>query len=358
MSNKVIAMFNLTETTRDPRVRRIAGVLAEQGHRVIVFGMKSESNINYERFGNFEIVRVDIPQVYTDVEMEKIRTTCSLAGKIIEWCNPNVMSEKISFAKRIQLKCQNGYRRYIKKVNTVEDGKFNPQQEILAIRSIMLINLALYEAAIEYKPDIAHCNDLDTLLAGLMLKTNANIPLIFDAHEIYPEQLAVHMRSEIWYQFYSRLEKKLLAYTDGRMTVCDSLGKYFQEIVGSGEFTTIRNVVTKQYLPDSSILDRVNNPVRILYHGAYFQYRGLDEIIEAAPLVKNAVFVFRGIGQYESVLRQKVKEKGLEEKIIFEEPVAVDRLVETACENDIGLNPFISVCKNTEYALPINSLNI
>lgn len=355
MAKKTIAMFNLTETRRDPRVRRIASAIADMGHRVIVFGIKSEVTESYEKLDNFEIVRVDIPMLYTEKEMMEIGRLCKNAEDMLYRCDPLVVTKDIGLFNILQIKINNKYNKLKMKIksnrnNTVKE--FNTEQEILAIRSIMLINLNLYKEAFKYKPDVVHCNDLDTLLTGYMLKTNLNIPLIFDAHEIYPEQLAVHMRSDIWHNFYTRLEDKLLKYTDGRMTVCDSLGEYFKKNNESEDFITIRNVVSKKYLPDESILDRNNSSIRILYHGAYFQYRGLDEIIEAAPLVSNAKFVFRGVGQYETVLKEKVKEKNLEKIISFEPPVGVNELVSKACENDIGLNPFISVCKNTEYALP------
>ncbi|MHB8073339.1 glycosyltransferase [Desulfosporosinus fructosivorans] len=357
MRKKTIAMFNLTETRRDPRVRRIANTLADMGNRVIVFGMKSEVSESYEKLDGFEIVRIDIPLLYTEKEMSEIGKVCKEAGIILSSCDPNIISEKISLMKIAQLKVSNGINRLIKQRfmpqgSSTTKRVYNPEQEILAIRSIMLINLGLYQAALQYKPDIVHCNDLDTLLTGYMFKINFALPLIFDAHEIYPEQLEVNMRSEIWYNFYSRLEKKLIPFCDGRLTVCDSLGDYFKKTYDSGEFATIRNTVSLKYLPEESILLRKNKPVRILYHGAYFPYRGLDELIEAAPLVENAIFIFRGIGSYERVLREKANSSRLENKVYFVDPVGVNDLVQTACENDVGVNPFISVCKNTEYALP------
>jgi glycosyltransferase involved in cell wall biosynthesis len=176
--------------------------------------------------------------------------------------------------------------------------------------------------------------------------------LIFDAHEIYPEQLAEHMRSEIWYQFYSRLERYLMPYTDGRITVCDSLGTYFQKTYKSAPFLTLRNTPSIKHLPDQSILDRSNLPIRLLYHGAYFPYRGLDELIAIADKIEKGIFIFRGIGGYETALKAQAKAKHLDHRVCFEPPVSIDALVSSASLCDIGLNPFISVCLNTEYALP------
>ena len=62
--------------------------------------------------------------------------------------------------------------------------------------------------------------------------------------------------------------------------------------------------------------------------------------------------MFRGIGRYGEVLKRLSVELGVEDRIAFADPVGVDELVSSAAESDIGLNPFIPVCKNTEYALP------
>ena len=364
---KTVVMFNLAETTRDPRVRRIASTLAESGNRVIVIGAKTESIVPFVKFGNIELKRVEFPRVNNTKAMRQFSNICPAAAEIIQKCDPKVYFAKMKFRTRVIGRVKNflknllglRLRRKLRSLydvakQQIEQGNmvFNEQKEIYYIRSIMLINLEFYKEALEYKPDIVHCNDLDTLLAGFMLKENFGIPLIYDAHEIYPEQLAEHMRSDIWHSYYTELEKRLLEFTDGRITVCDSLGRYFEQNVQSREFVTIKNVVSKDYLPDANILDRQNEPIKILYHGNYFKYRGLDEIIEAAPYVDNAIFIFRGMGQHEGELRRKVKERRLDDKIFFEEPVSVDKLVLKASECDIGLNPFISVCKNTEYALP------
>ncbi|MHC4606619.1 MAG: glycosyltransferase, partial [Planctomycetota bacterium] len=47
-----------------------------------------------------------------------------------------------------------------------------------------------------------------------------------------------------------------------------------------------------------------------------------------------------------------VRKEGVGDRVTFAEPVPVDELVSAAGECDIGLSPFISVCRNTEYSLP------
>jgi glycosyltransferase involved in cell wall biosynthesis len=352
-----IAVLNLNETQRDPRVRRISETMVRDGYIVNVFEMQQAHQAARDSFDGYEVVRVADPQSYTPADMQGIEQACAEVGTLLRKCDPAVMdgpeqSQRAGFWPRLWLAMRRHSGRLQAPVPEANPGTFNTLSEILAIRSIMLINLELYKAARTFQPQLVYCNDLDTLLAGLLLKIQHGCVLLFDAHEIYPEQLAEHMRSETWYHFYSQLEKLLLPFADGRLTVCDSLGDYFQRRYNTGPFLTLRNTPSIKYLPDESILERCNDPVHILYHGAYFQYRGLDEIIAIAGRVKQARFIFRGIGAYENALKAQVAARGCEQQVHFVPPVPIDALVSTASACDIGLNPFISVCLNTEYALP------
>jgi glycosyltransferase involved in cell wall biosynthesis len=352
-----IAVFNCNETHRDPRVRRVSETLAAAGNEVRVFEMRQGSAPATGQLGPFTVERVEVPQSYTVDDMAALADTCPAAGSILRRCDPMVMDgpggarlqvlwrrARAWLGKRLRSPHRNGA--------PAAPRAFDPLQEILAIRSILLVDLELFRHADRWQPDLVYCNDLDTLLTGFMLKQIRGCPVIYDAHEIYPEQLAEHMRSDIWHGFYTRLEQALIQHTDARLTVCDSIGRWFEREYGCGPVVTLRNVPSIRHLVAPELLERRNQPVRFLYHGAYFAYRGLDEIIDVAARVDGARFVFRGIGGYLGQLQRQVAAKGLEHRVAFEDPVAVDDLIATASANDVGLNPFVSVCKNTEFALP------
>ncbi|MCC5664228.1 glycosyltransferase [Nostoc sp. CHAB 5784] len=368
---KSIVVFSLTEIRRDPRVRRVATTLSDMGYQVTVIGMKTEEcSISRESLDNYQVVRIDVPNSYSAQAMLELHKICPKVGKILDKIESSLFVDLETVP--IQLTKRN-ISSYIKKakldkifkksidfgyqvLGISKEGKnfknVNYIQEILAIRSILLINLILYQVSREFYPDVYHCNDLDTLVAGVMGKLIDDKTLVYDAHEIYPEQLAEEMRSDIWYRFYTNLEAQLINLADGRITVCDSLGEYFSKKYRSKEFLTLRNCPSKKYLPPASILNRKNSPRVITYQGAYFQYRGLEEVIAAAASVEGAIFQFRGIGSHEATLKKIVQDAKLSEKVQFLPAVKVDQLVETGSECDIGLSPFISVCFNTKYCLP------
>ena len=356
MRSRRIALFNLNMTHRDPRVLRTASALAGLGHEVVVFEMRHAKMPEHDTVRGVEIRRIPIPESYTDADMAQFGRVSPEAANVIKKANPDVYAAGSSGAPRQTLRFAN---KFLARIARGVRARIPPRSltkdewsEILNIRSIMQVNLAIFQAAREYAPELAHCNDLDTLLIGFMLKKTIGSILVYDAHEIYPEQFADNMRSEIWHSFYTAFERQLIRWVDAKLTVCDSLGEYFAKVYNSPGFVTIRNLPSVGQLASEHVLERRRERPKILYHGAYAAHRGLEQVMAAARRLEGADFVFRGIGSYGENLKRVAAELGVGDRVSFVDPVGVDQLVPSASECDIGLNPFIPVCKNTEYALP------
>jgi len=354
--NKVtVAMFNLNETRRDPRVRRVARSLTSKGFKVIVFGMRIQGMPHRESFEGYEIVRVDIPSSRDKKDMEAFGRVCPEAAEAIRRSNPQVLDYDCSkhrlFLSRVRRKLEKSLD-FLSPAGESGRRSYPLELIILDIRYIMLLNLAMYQAACEFSPSVAHCNDLDTLLCGFMMKTNRKIPLVYDSHEIYTEQPRSEVYSELWHDFYTGMESTLINEADGRMTVCDSIAGYFLARYGAGNFIAVRNLPSIELLPPPSILNRRNNPRRLLYHGAYSVNRGLEEIIAAAEGIRGAEIILRGFGPEEAALRKLVQQRGVDRKVTFSPPVPVEEIIPKASECDIGLAFFPPICKNLEYVLP------
>jgi len=354
--NKVtVAMFNLNETRRDPRVRRVAKSLVSQGFKVIVFGMRIQGMPQRESFEGYEIVRVEIPSSRDRKDMEAFGRICPEAAEAIRKSNPQVLDYDCSKHRLFLSRLRRKLEKSLNFLSTAgESGRRSYPVEliILDIRYIMLLNLAMYQAACEFSPTVAHCNDLDTLLCGFMMKTVRKIPLVYDSHEIYTEQPRSEVYSELWHDFYTEMEGILINITDGRMTVCDSIAGYFLTRYGAENFVAVRNLPSIELLPPPSILSRRNSPRKLLYHGAYSINRGLEEIIAAAEDIRDAEIILRGFGPEEQALRKLVQQRGVGKKVSFSPPVPVEEIIPRAAECDIGLAFFPPVCRNLEYVLP------
>jgi glycosyltransferase involved in cell wall biosynthesis len=367
MKPKRIAVITFNASRRDPRVRRISGSLVRAGHEVFVIERRRPDEPATERYDGFEVRRVDPPASRSRKEMAEVERESPELAALLRGIEPGLFDHKIaehpwpvSIADRARWRIQ---RRLLRARTALEERiLFNPdrpktvirEDEILRIRSVLLSNLDFHRAALEVEPDIIHSNDLDTLIGALMTKRARSIPLVFDAHEIYAEQWPRHLRSRLWHEVYHALERDLLPRTDGRITVCESIARYFDAELRAPGFRTIRNVPSLRFLPTESVLARKNRPRRILYHGLYAPFRGLEQVISAAKELPrgSAEIVLRGIGDHERVLRARVESEGVTDRVRFVAPVAVDQLIATASDNDVGLNPFIAVSLNTEYALP------
>jgi glycogen(starch) synthase len=355
-----IAIFNFNATRRDPRVRRISAALRSAGHELCVFelagpGMPTEEELP----GGVQVRRAPLPKPYDAAAWRALMDEAPDFAALLGQCDPAMIevdypARTMALAASAGRRLRQALRRILPSLPQAPLESRQPLGFLIApMRTIMVANLALWHRAQEFRPTLAWSNDLDTLPAGWLLKQRLGIPLVYDAHEVYPEQLPDHMRTDRWHRFYTRLEEMLAPQSDGRLTVCDAIGHYFEQRYGAPGFVTLRNVPSLRLQPPrEQVFAPRTGRRQLVYHGVYAPYRGLEEIIAAARLLKGADIVFRGIGAHEGPLRALVDKGGLQDRITFSPPVAVDDLVASASACDIGLNPFVDVCLNTRFALP------
>lgn len=361
---KLVLMLNMSETSTDPRVRRISRTLAANGYEVI--GLSPAYDVEAPRsvVDNFEVRRFRGPPEVTARAMRQRLDRLPDCAAMLQRIQPALFRDAEGLRDSVRWRVHRTSRRAVRVIEKlgraprprlmswVRKLENEREAELRKVRSVMLANLAMFEAGRSQKADVVHVNDLNALLAGVLLKKHHGARLVYDAHEIYPEQFAVSERSELWHSFYTQLEETLIREADGRLTVCDSLGDYFVRRYSSGPFQTILNVPSIRFLPDASILSRKSSPRVLLYHGMFFKNRGLENLIEAGRYLRGARIVLRGLGYHRAELVRRAEDPALRERVSIVPPVAVDELVRTASEVDVGLNPFPSACLNTEFALP------
>lgn len=360
-------MLNLAETRRDPRVRRIARSLAGAGARVVVLGPTVESTVPHESLDGFELMRIAGPRRTSAALMSSVERASPALGAMVRRIDPALLDAEGSRAAHLAFRAHRKVKNVlaaqrkahaaiephlapVDRALSVVDRLFADRSAAHGIRSTLLMNLALFEAARALRPDVAHANDVNTLPAAFMLKEALGIPLVYDAHEIYAEQFAADDRHPLWHRFYTEIERALFPHTDARMTVCDSIGEYFARERGAGPVQTIRNLPSIARLPSPEILERKNRPRVISYHGNYFKHRGLEELIRAAHHVPDARIVVRGFGPHEQVLRALAAQT--RSPVEFAPPVPMTELVANASECDVGLSLLLPVSLNMSFALP------
>lgn len=124
--------------------------------------------------------------------------------------------------------------------------------------------------------DVIHCHDLDTLWPGVAAGQRLGIPVLFDAHESYPDMVA-HLFPEPVLGMVRRMEAALVPKTTAVITVGRILAGRFKKlraarVVVVGNYKNIEGVPVE---PASPV------PLRLIYVGGLNRDRLLEPVINA-----------------------------------------------------------------------------
>lgn len=203
--------------------------------------------------------------------------------------------------------------------------------------------------------------DLDTLIAGALLKHVLAVPLIYDAHEFWPDSIDAFVASD--FDFWQTVERKLVRHVDHAITVTTGIADFMSSYYGK----------PFAYLPNCEprgILDLLSNDksgcskyrielkpgdVSFLVQGIFARGRGYETIIDAwSDVSPHAVLMLRGPrGQERDRLMAYALKKGLPpSRIVFPEPVSERELVAAASVADVGVIPYEPKSINNRHCGP------
>lgn len=173
-------------------------------------------------------------------------------------------------------------------------------------------NLRLLFFLLFTKSDAICSTDTDTLTACGLAAIIKNKKLVFDAHEYFTEVPEVVRRPFVKYT-WALVEKIFIKRAQLRYTVSESIANAFENKLGTG-FNVIQNV------PETFELLKKEKPEKkyLVYQGALNEGRGLEALINAIKLLnENIKLYIAGEGDLSVELRNLVKEKKLEDRVIF-----------------------------------------
>jgi glycosyltransferase involved in cell wall biosynthesis len=209
------------------------------------------------------------------------------------------------------------------------------------------------------RPDVIHCNDLDTLLVGVLAKQSYGCRLIFDAHEFYPRSDPDGKGVDI--AFFSMLERFLIRKADAVVTVNPPLAEAIREAYGLERVYSVPNAepwVEGRPKPASgSEMERLAaGRTRFLFQGRFTRGRGIDELIEGWARVDGdeAALFLRGP---DNIWRQGAMALAarlglLDRSVYFLKAVTEDQLVAAAAEAEIGIIPYKPLIINDRLSCP------
>ncbi|GLI30093.1 MULTISPECIES: glycosyltransferase [Brachybacterium] len=159
-----------------------------------------------------------------------------------------------------------------------------------------------------FVPDIVHMHDHLTLAAAAMYKEAFDVPIIWDAHEIYedlasiePERAAVN----------SRIIADNVQYVDGFITLNQSIADFYREKYEAlPEAVLVPNAVERvtQTKYDGRLHEAAGlEPEQkiLLFQGGFSPHRGIPALLEASKLLREDwSLVFMGWGKLEESIRE------------------------------------------------------
>ena len=257
---------------------------------------------------------------------------------------------------------QNGYEvklvgRKLSDSKPVKRSYLTVRLKLLFSRTLFFyaeFNIRLFFYLLFDKADIFLSNDADTLPANYLASVICRKPLVFDAHEMFPEMPEVINRKGVK-KVWTMIEDFIFPRLKNTYTVCDSIAAYYNEKYKIN-MQVVRNIPSKRTTPvrlssQPSPIDAKGKKV-ILYQGAVNVGRGIEWMIEAMPLLDNFVFYVIGSGDKLKELQKKVEEMELTDKIFFTGKIPFEKLSEyTSCAN-IGINLLENLGLNYYYSLP------
>lgn len=217
----------------------------------------------------------------------------------------------------------------------------------------------LWIRGLAHKPDVVHCNDLDTLLAGIVAKVRFGSRVVYDAHEFYPESHPAGRWLDI--KLLTAVERFLIRKADSVVTVSPMLADVMREVYGLPHVYSVPNAewwVEPGERPPlkSAMTGDARGRIKVLFQGRFDDGRGIEELIAAWTQVngEQAALFLRGPdnASRRSAIELASRLDLLGKSVIFLDPVSEDMLVAAAAEADVGIIPYKPIIRNDRFACP------
>jgi glycosyltransferase involved in cell wall biosynthesis len=205
---------------------------------------------------------------------------------------------------------------------------------------------------------MVHCNDLETLPVGWLVKRLYKAKLVYDAHE-YEIEEGTQGRLRLLTEKF--LEKNLIRKADRVLTVSESIANEYARIYQISKPDLVLNcpafteVKQKQNLFRDKFQISDDQPV-FLYQGGFSPERGITIILETFKNVWEEqavhpvpVVIFMGFGVLENQIREYTEKYP---NIFLHPAVSPNELLQYTSSSDFGILFYENTCLNHYYCSP------
>lgn len=220
-------------------------------------------------------------------------------------------------------------------------------------------NVRLLLFLIFHRGDILVANDSDTLLATTVAAKLLGRKLVFDAHELFPESVEI-VDKPVVKRVWRWVEQICVPQIDAGYSVCRSIADEYHRRYGVA-MGVVRNVprsdrrlVAQSDHPMWALLSRrkAEGWRIVMYQGMLNVGRGVEEVIEALPLLDRCLFCIVGYGDCADAIARRVARGDVCDRVLLVGKVDPEELPSFTRLADLGVNLLHPTGKNHLYALP------
>ena len=203
--------------------------------------------------------------------------------------------------------------------------------------------------------DIVHCHDLDTLPLGFILGKLKRRPIIYDAHESFPDMLEGNIHPMVQ-RFLVRLENFLIRRVDLLITVGEKLRRHFAErgarhsvVVGNWKRLKDYARTEEQNLEIRHRLGIPDGAMTVVCIIQLFVDRKIEELLQAIDECPDVYLIVGGKGALESTVVERAAKNP---RIIYVGFVRGNEIPGYTCAADVVYYGFDPANPNARFSAP------
>lgn len=357
----------------DRRILLEAETLIAAGHEVILLARKSPDQPSHHFEGSVKVERVGSPTPPRSRRL--IESACKC---YVSWSD-RASTKVASWNEHVQVRTQRSRRPLAGVLRKLSRGCARAVRRLLSLQASVARRAArllcrldvklrrlddrefhLVERIRFYRPDVIHAHDLPQLRPAVAAKRAFGVPLVYDAHEQYPEidRLTPREKREL-----AKREAQCTPSCDLVVTVNPYMARIMAERYGIPEPAVILNAAApppgfderERYDRFRAVLPIPRDALILLYQGWMPPDRpGLEPLVRSIPLVTNprVHLVMMGYGEGHDVFPSLARELGVSHRIHFKQAVSQSELLFWTASADAGIIPYLPVDPNTRFCSP------
>ncbi|MBU2568710.1 MAG: glycosyltransferase, exosortase A system-associated [Gammaproteobacteria bacterium] len=223
----------------------------------------------------------------------------------------------------------------------------------------------------EINPDILHAHSPALNgLAALKAARKHKIPLVYECRAFWEDAAVDHgstTEGSLRYRVTHFLETHVFKNADAVTTICEGLRN---DIIGRGvadsKITVIPNAVdidkfSYDVEPDLPLREQLGlvDKVVLGFIGSFYAYEGIPLLLDALPSILKEIpdvrLLLVGGGPQDDAIKQKARDLGLQDKVVFTGRVPHDRVQDYYNQVDIFVYPRLSM-RLTDLVTPLKPL--